>query len=132
MINADRKTGELGNTTQKYYVMAQFSRYIRPGSELLNSNNLDTVDAYNATSHTLTLVHLTGAKHSGDLTINLSAFKVSGTSATVVCTTCKPTDEIPNLRLKSVSGVSIGNSILTIPNAYPNAIYTIVVKGVTM
>ena len=132
MINADRKTGELGNTTQKYYVMAQFSRYIRPGSELLNSNNLDTVDAYNATSHTLTLVHLTGAKHSGDLTINLSAFKVSGTSATVVCTTSKPTDEIPNLRLKSVSGVSIGNSILTIPNAYPNAIYTIVVKGVTM
>lgn len=132
MINADRKTGQLGTTTQKYYVMAQFSRYIRPGDELLNSDDIDTLEAYNAAKHTLTLIHLTGEKHTGDLSVNLSAFKMSQHTATVICTTCKPTSDIPNLQLKRQAGVSISNSILTIPNAYPNSIYTIVVKGVKL
>jgi galactan endo-1,6-beta-galactosidase len=42
----------------KYYVMAQFTRFVRPGNTILGSGDPHTVIAYDATEHTLTFVTL--------------------------------------------------------------------------
>ena len=64
LIKADLRTAAAGphplHVTTKYWVMAQFSRYIRPGYRLVPVDDLDTVGALSADSRTLVLVHVNG------------------------------------------------------------------------
>ena len=46
------------HVTQKYWAMAQFSRYIRPGDRLVPVDDLDTIGALSPDGKRLTLVHV--------------------------------------------------------------------------
>lgn len=46
------------NVTRKYWAMAQFSRYIRPGDRLIPVDDLDTVGALSPDGQRLALVHV--------------------------------------------------------------------------
>ena len=46
------------NITRKYWAMAQFSRYIRPGYRLIPVDDLDTAGALSPDGRTLALVHV--------------------------------------------------------------------------
>ncbi|MFK3891230.1 glycoside hydrolase [Sphingomonas sp. NPDC079357] len=46
------------HVTQKYWAMAQFSRYIRPGDRLVPVDDLDTIGALSPDGRRLTLVHV--------------------------------------------------------------------------
>lgn len=46
------------HVTRKYWAMAQFSRYIRPGDRLIPIDDLDTIAALSADHRRLTLVHV--------------------------------------------------------------------------
>jgi galactan endo-1,6-beta-galactosidase len=48
--------GEVGGVNAKYYVLAHYSRHIRPGALILDSGRADTVAAYDAAARRLTLV----------------------------------------------------------------------------
>jgi hypothetical protein len=46
------------HVTGKYWAMAQFSRYIRPGDRLVPVDDMDTVGALSADGRRLVLVHV--------------------------------------------------------------------------
>ena len=48
------------HVTRRYWVMAQFSRFIRPGYRLVPIDDLDTVGALSPDGKTLVLVHVNG------------------------------------------------------------------------
>ena len=48
------------NVTRKYWVMAQFSRFIRPGYRLVSVDDLDTIGALSPDGEELVLVHVNG------------------------------------------------------------------------
>ncbi len=48
------------HVTRRYWVMAQFSRYIRPGHRLVPVDDLDTVGALSPDGRELVLVHVNG------------------------------------------------------------------------
>lgn len=56
LINADITTGSLSNATHKYYELAHFTRHIRPGMRVLDSDSGNVVPAIDQASHTLVIV----------------------------------------------------------------------------
>ncbi|MFB7668270.1 glycoside hydrolase [Kitasatospora sp. NPDC056138] len=48
--------GTLGAVNPKYFVLAQFMRHIRPGMQIIDSGDANSVAAYDATNHKLVIV----------------------------------------------------------------------------
>lgn len=67
-----------GNTAytinKKFYVMAQFSQYIRPGCEIFNVNDSFSLAAYNPTNQTLIIVAVNDTTNSLTINYNLGGF----------------------------------------------------------
>ena len=59
---------------EKFYVMGQFSEFIRPGCNIISVNDTNTLAAYNPTNSTLVLVIINTGGSSFNVTNNLSAF----------------------------------------------------------
>ncbi|MEV7034082.1 beta-1,6-galactanase [Streptomyces sp. NPDC093272] len=79
MIAYDANTLAAGAVTTKYYVMAQFSRHIRPGMTVLDTGVSNAVAAYDASAERLVVVALNTAASAQTLTFDLSRFtKVTG------------------------------------------------------
>jgi O-glycosyl hydrolase len=60
--------------TKKYWVMAQFSRYIQPGYRLVPVDDLDTVAALSPDGRELVLVHVNGGLSPRQLQVPLSGW----------------------------------------------------------
>ncbi|MDP1028425.1 glycoside hydrolase [Sphingomonas sp. KR1UV-12] len=64
LVKADLRSPAAGphaiHVTAKYWAMAQFSRYIRPGYRLVPVDDMDTAGALSADGRTLALVHVNG------------------------------------------------------------------------
>lgn len=56
MIDADVQGGTIGAVSQKYYVLAQFTRHIRQGMTILSGGSNYTVAAYDSTAKKLIIV----------------------------------------------------------------------------
>jgi galactan endo-1,6-beta-galactosidase len=56
LIQADGNSGWLGPVNPKYYVLAQFTRHIRPGMRILDGGEANTVAAYDAAGRKLVIV----------------------------------------------------------------------------
>ncbi len=56
LIQADLKTQQIGSVNPKYFVLAQFTRHIRPGMTLIDSGDPTTVAAYDPAHQKLVLV----------------------------------------------------------------------------
>ena len=56
LVQADGHTGWLGPMNRKYFVLAQFSRHIRPGMRILDGGEANTVAAYDAAARRLVIV----------------------------------------------------------------------------
>lgn len=67
-----------GNTAyrinKKFYVMAQFSEFIRPGSRILYAGDTNSLAAYNSTNQTLTIVAVNDSTHTLSVMYDLSRF----------------------------------------------------------
>ncbi|MEU2337554.1 beta-1,6-galactanase [Streptomyces sp. NPDC013172] len=85
MISYDANTLAAGAVTTKYYVMAQFSRHIRPGMRILDTGVSNAVAAYDSSAKRLVIVALNTATSAQTLTFNLSGFTtVTGGSGGLV------------------------------------------------
>ena len=73
LVQADRNTGFVGTPNPKYFVLAQFTRHIRPGMTMVDSGDANTVAAYNSAQHQLVLV-TTNHGTPQWITYNLSAY----------------------------------------------------------
>jgi galactan endo-1,6-beta-galactosidase len=79
LINADNDAGTVGAVSQKYFVLAQFARHIRPGMRILDGGADNVVAAYDAANRKLVVV----AVNWGDaqyLNFDLSKFSKPSTS----------------------------------------------------
>jgi len=56
LIDADNDANTLGSATQKYFVLAQFARHIRPGMRILDAGSDNVVAAYDAGASKLVIV----------------------------------------------------------------------------
>ncbi|MEZ0115188.1 galactan endo-1,6-beta-galactosidase [Catenulispora sp. EB89] len=55
-IQCDEAAGTTGAVNPKYYVLAQFTRHIRPGMRLIDSGDHNSVAAYDPVNHKLVIV----------------------------------------------------------------------------
>jgi hypothetical protein len=56
MIDASISAGTIGVVEPKYFVMAQYSRHIRPGMTIIDSGDANSVAAYDPVAHKLVIV----------------------------------------------------------------------------
>ncbi|KAK5800458.1 hypothetical protein VI817_002670 [Penicillium citrinum] len=56
LIEADISSRTLKGATEKYFNLAQFTRHIRPGMKILETNSSNTIPAIDEDSHTLVIV----------------------------------------------------------------------------
>ncbi|KIN00722.1 glycoside hydrolase family 30 protein [Oidiodendron maius Zn] len=83
LVVADNNALSSGSISQKYYVLAQFTRHIRPGMTILDGGSDNTVAAYDATNQKLIIV----AVNWGDaqyLNFDLSSFSTPGRNGALV------------------------------------------------
>ena len=59
---------------QKFYVMGQFSEFVRPGCQIISVNDTNTLAAYNPTNSSLVLVTVNNSSTGFNITYNLSSF----------------------------------------------------------
>jgi galactan endo-1,6-beta-galactosidase len=85
MIAYDANTLQPTTVQTKHYVMAQFSRHIRPGMRILDTGVSYAAAAYDATARRLVIVALNTSTSAQTLTFDLSRFStVSGGSGGLV------------------------------------------------
>jgi galactan endo-1,6-beta-galactosidase len=72
-----RRTGTLGPVANKYFVLAQYTRHIRPNMAIIDSGDQANVAAYDATNRRLVLVTVCGDSPRR-ITYDLSRFATVG------------------------------------------------------
>ena len=102
-----------GFTTQyviskKFYVMGQFSKFIRPGCNIISVSDTNTLAAFNPSDEKLTLVTVNSSDASIKITYNLSRFETNDSHVAIYRTSVDenlcPLPEIPLVkgRLSSI------------------------------
>ena len=61
---------------KKFYVMSQFSRFIRPGFQILDAGDTNSLVAYDPAGHQLVLVSVNDGKRPQTVAYDLGAFRV--------------------------------------------------------
>ncbi|HZB97496.1 MAG TPA: glycoside hydrolase [Candidatus Sulfotelmatobacter sp.] len=56
LIQADCNSASMGAVNDKYFVLAQYTRHIRPGMHILSTDDVNTVAAYEASAKRLVIV----------------------------------------------------------------------------
>lgn len=83
-FTSDTLDGELGPVNPKYFVLAQYSRHIRPGMRIIDSGDGNTVAAYDEMDRRLVLVTVNGGDTEQAIGYDLSNFgTVDGDSGAV-------------------------------------------------
>lgn len=77
LIQADENAGTVGAVNTKYYVLAQFTRHIKPGMTIIDGGEANTVAAYDHAAKRLVLV-TTNYDAAQTITYDLSRFRVAG------------------------------------------------------
>jgi galactan endo-1,6-beta-galactosidase len=73
LIQADETAGTTGAVNTKYYVMAQYSRHVRPGMTVIDGGEGNTTAAYDPANHRLVLI-TTNYGTAQTITYDLSKF----------------------------------------------------------
>ena len=83
LIDADVQAGTIGDISQKYYILAQFTRHIREGMLILDGGSDYTVAAYDASAEKLIIVAVNWGS-AQYLNFDLSEFSVPGVDGATV------------------------------------------------
>ncbi len=125
LINSDVGSSNITTPNPKYYVLAQYTRHIRPGMTILDSLAANTVAAYSVTNRTLVLV-----------TCNLGAAQNIGFSLTNFPAVAGPITRwitVPNTTTNYMqfNDVSLTNGVFQV--AFPaNSVQTFEIANVDM
>lgn len=109
----------------KYYVFAQFSRFLRPGYKLLGSSDGNTVVAYSSSEKQLVLVSVNYGT-AQNIVYDLTSIASIGEASAALTTT-----NTDGSKLLAGSSVLLSGKQLTI-RAEANSIQSIVVRGVSL
>lgn len=108
--------------TKQYYAMANFSRFIRPDSRIIPTNDGRTVAAYNEVTQQLTLV-IRNEQSDKEITYDLTPFELNSTIAAVYRTSASANLEETELPLYK-NGLQI--------NVEQQSVTTIVISSVRL
>jgi galactan endo-1,6-beta-galactosidase len=124
VIRYNGGAGTAGVVEPKYYVLAQFTRHIRPGMRIINTENGSAVAAYDAANRRLIIVAVnTGAAQT--YTFDLSAFATVGGGVTRWTTVPAASDRYTRRTDVALNGRSVS---LAFPAA---SVQTLQIDGVT-
>ena len=119
----------LVRVNRKFYVYGQFTRYLRPGYQLIGIDEPSSIAAYDRGSHKLVIVKVTGdAPETAKL--DLSSFSVVGDTGQLIATTTAPGGGVPDWkqRIETVKIENRGDQRLVTAHLYPNSIYTFAIE----
>lgn len=122
LLSGDLSTKQIGMANPKLFVLAQFSRHIRPGMKILQTGSGDLVAAYDPEGRRLVIVAI-GGKNPGEKQIDLSKFRVPNAFASRWITEPKASS-----RYKKVAGVQITEGRLTL-SVPPDSIQTLEISN---
>src|SRR5260370_19823827 len=81
--------------SEPFYVYGQFTRYVRPGCQLIGIDEPNSIAAYDRGSHKLVIVKVTDdAPETTQL--DLSSFSAVGDTVQLIATTTAPGAEVPD------------------------------------
>ena len=120
---ADMDNGSPRKVQNTYYCMAQFTRFIRPGYEILGSDDRNSIIAYDPRRRGLVVLALNQGP-ARQITIDFSGFQSSTPSAAVT------TSDARGTRRLSRSVLPVANRRVTL-SAEPDSIHSVVIDGVT-
>ena len=107
---------------QSFYVMGQFSEFMRPGCRILSVADTNSLAAYNPTNATLTIVAVNDSTNSFNVTYDLSAFAALPAQAARYRTSASES-------LAQLSALSLANHQLVAP-VVPESVTTYVLTNV--
>ncbi|WP_440111585.1 RICIN domain-containing protein [Paenibacillus sp. QZ-Y1] len=108
---------------QKYYVMGNYSKFIRPGYKIIGMSDANTLAAYDADSGKVVLVTTNSESTDTTVTYDLSRFTNAGTSAQVYRTSSTE-------NLQQLTNIPVQNKTFT-ATAKANSVTTYVISGAT-
>jgi len=120
----------LVRVNRKFYVYGQFTRYVRPGSELIAVDDANSVAVYDRSSRKLVVVKVTGDIPEEE-TLDISRFSAVGESVQLIATTTAPASGVPDWK-QHVESVKIENRAgqkLVSTRLHPRSVYTFVIEG---
>jgi galactan endo-1,6-beta-galactosidase len=120
----DASAGQPTRVNGKYYVLAHFSRFLRPGLTVLGSNDDNSVAAYDAGNRRLVLITL-NYEHPQTVYYDLSNLQRTGSEASLTMTEIKGTQTFRN------SKIALQDGHFSI-SASPDSIYSVVIEGVDL
>ncbi|KAJ3198048.1 hypothetical protein HK101_009478 [Irineochytrium annulatum] len=106
---------------QKYYVMGNYSKFIRPGYKIIGMSDANTLAAYDAASGKVVLVTTNSESTDTTVTYDLSRFTNTGTSAQVYRTSSTE-------KLQQLTNISVQNKTFT-ATAKANSVTTYVISN---
>lgn len=89
--------------TRKFHVMAQFSRFIRPGCQIVQADDQDTLAAYDPARHQLVIVAVNDSRTSRAISYRLTGIATKAASAAVYRTS-QEEDVAPQAAIPIVEG----------------------------
>jgi O-glycosyl hydrolase len=108
-------------TNEKFYVMGNFSRFIRPGAVMLDVADEHTIAGYNPATHSLALVVVNSSKD--DRTIEFDVAKMNPSAATAKVFRTSSAENLVSLPVISIRS---GKLVTTVP---ARSVVTVVVSG---
>lgn len=108
--------------TKQYYVMANFSKFIRPGAIIIGTNDSNTLAAFNPKTNRLTVVLVNTGASGKDYQLDLSKFSALGDSMSVYRTS-------KTENCQQLASVSVDTSVVSL-SAAANSITTVTLDGV--
>jgi galactan endo-1,6-beta-galactosidase len=131
----DQVNGEVATpfvrVNRKFFVLGQFTRYIRQGFQIIDINDPNSIAAYDATAHQLVIVTLNGGTQRR-VDYDLSRFAHVGSTFTRIATTMTPGHGIPDWKLMSDGPRKMEGweKKKFSSSFYPNAVQTFVIDDV--
>ena len=118
----------LVRVNRKFYVYGQFTRYLRPGYQLIDIDDANSIAAYDRGSHTLVIIKVTGETPE-TMDLDLSSFSEVGNAIQEIATTTAPGDSVPDWK-QHIETVKIQKRGARAIRLYPKSIYTLVIEAV--
>jgi galactan endo-1,6-beta-galactosidase len=116
---------------RKFYVYGQFTRYLRPGYQVIGIDEPNSIAAYDRASHKLIIVTVTGNAPE-ETKLDLSSFSVLSDKVQLIATTTVPDGDVPDWKqhIETVKIDNRGDQKLVTSHLYPKSIYTYAIEDV--
>ncbi|HET7625245.1 MAG TPA: glycoside hydrolase [Verrucomicrobiae bacterium] len=109
---------------KKFYVMAQFSQFIRPGFQILDVNDNNSLAAYQPTNSTLIIVAINDRRQSLEVTYDLQTFATL--TAEIAASRTSPAENEATISPYSVTNKSFTATLI------PRSVTTFTLRNITL